>query len=145
MVTPRDDPETGRPFDVGYDVLFIDPYTGARLGEGRRGAPSLERKALMRFLYKLYYGLPNTRERVMFGIYVRSVQPDRMTDKTGCVSMQLLVGVAGLVVRGMDYVRGWTAATITNMTATAIENLIALVVASVRVSSPANAPRTQSE
>jgi len=70
LITPRDDPETGEPFQLAYDVLFIDPYTGGRLGERHWGALSFERKALMPFVYKLHYALAMPDRLVMFGIYL---------------------------------------------------------------------------
>jgi uncharacterized iron-regulated membrane protein len=73
LVTPRNDPQTGEPFELPYDVLFIDPYTGARLGERHWGVLSLERKALMPFAYKLHYALAMPDRMVMFGIYLLGV------------------------------------------------------------------------
>jgi uncharacterized iron-regulated membrane protein len=37
MVGPRTDPATGKPFDVGFHEMFMDPWTGRELGHGREG------------------------------------------------------------------------------------------------------------
>lgn len=61
----RLDVETGHALVLGltkradptYTELFLDPGTGARLGEREWGACCLSRKQLMPFIYKLHYSL----------------------------------------------------------------------------------------
>jgi len=73
LVTPHEDPSTGRPYDLGYDVMFVDPYSGARLGERRWGEASMARKNLMPFVYKVHYALGLPAPLFMFGIYLLGV------------------------------------------------------------------------
>ena len=58
FVEPRIDPATGRPFDLGYNQVFLDPATGAELGRRAWGqAWPITRATLVSFLYKLHYSL----------------------------------------------------------------------------------------
>lgn len=56
-VRPRVDPATGRPFELGYDQVALDPVTGAVQGRRQWGAFSLAPQNLMPFIYKLHYSL----------------------------------------------------------------------------------------
>lgn len=56
-VQPRVDPSTGKLFSPGYNQVFLDPVSGARLGDREWGAVSIARENLMPFLYKLHYSL----------------------------------------------------------------------------------------
>ncbi|MCG3200569.1 MAG: hypothetical protein NFCOHLIN_00425 [Gammaproteobacteria bacterium] len=56
-VAPRADPASGTPHALGYDQLFVDPASGAVLGERQWGACCLERPHLMPFLYSVHYSL----------------------------------------------------------------------------------------
>jgi len=51
------DPKTGQPNDLPNDQIFVDPYTGALLGERKWGAITQGRHNLLPFLYKLHYAL----------------------------------------------------------------------------------------
>lgn len=51
------DPQTGEEKTTGYDELFANPYTGARLGERQWGDFTPERKNAMTMLYFLHYSL----------------------------------------------------------------------------------------
>jgi uncharacterized iron-regulated membrane protein len=56
-VAPRIDPVSGTPHALGFDQLFVDPASGAVLGERQWGACCLERKHLLPFLYSVHYSL----------------------------------------------------------------------------------------
>ncbi len=56
-VEPRVDPATGKPFDVGYNQVALDPATGEIQGRRDWGRASLSRENLLPFLYKLHYSL----------------------------------------------------------------------------------------
>ncbi|QEI04978.1 PepSY domain-containing protein [Pigmentiphaga aceris] len=53
-VLPRIDPATGKPYVLGFDRVFIDPATGAVLGQRQWGALKLDRVHLMTFLDMLH-------------------------------------------------------------------------------------------
>ncbi|MBI3735665.1 PepSY domain-containing protein, partial [Candidatus Sumerlaeota bacterium] len=48
---PKVDPATGKPYVMEYDQLFLDPYTGEKLGS-RKSA-----NALIPFIFNLHYGM----------------------------------------------------------------------------------------
>jgi uncharacterized iron-regulated membrane protein len=56
-VEPRLNPATGRPFELAYDQLIQNPYTGEELGRRTCGAISEGMINLMPFIYKLHYDL----------------------------------------------------------------------------------------
>jgi len=56
-VAGRTDAATGAPHDLGYDEVFVNPMTGAWLGERRWGACCFERKQLVPFIYSIHYTL----------------------------------------------------------------------------------------
>ncbi len=56
-VIGRTDPASGALHDVGYDELFVNPVTGARLGQRRWGACCLERQQVIPFIYSIHYTL----------------------------------------------------------------------------------------
>lgn len=56
-VAPRMDAATGKPYALDFDQAFVDPHNGALLGTRLWGEPSLARKAIMPFLYRLHYSL----------------------------------------------------------------------------------------
>ena len=57
IVRPRINATTGKPFDIDYDKVFIDPFTGETLGQRLRGECCFERKNLVPFLYKMHFSL----------------------------------------------------------------------------------------
>ena len=69
-VEPRTDPASGRPHELGFDELFIDPYDGKVLGWREWGALRLDRAHVMPFLYKLHYTLhiPGQAGVILLGI-----------------------------------------------------------------------------
>jgi len=56
-VEPRLDPATGRPFELGYNQVAVDPATGEIQGRREWGRASLSRENLLPFLYKLHYSM----------------------------------------------------------------------------------------
>lgn len=54
---PRLDPQTGRPFALGYDQVFVDPASGAILERRQRFSSNLDRRHVVGFLYELHYRL----------------------------------------------------------------------------------------
>jgi uncharacterized iron-regulated membrane protein len=51
------DPATGEPFELDYNEVFANPYTGERLGERFIGRFSLQPKDLISQIYYLHYAL----------------------------------------------------------------------------------------
>lgn len=51
---PRTNPRTGKPFELDFDQLFLDPYTGQILGRRKFGDLSQGRINFMPFVYKLH-------------------------------------------------------------------------------------------
>jgi uncharacterized iron-regulated membrane protein len=57
-VAPKQDPATGRLYQIGYNEVFVDPVTGAELGRRDWGAPwPVTRENFVSFLYVLHYSL----------------------------------------------------------------------------------------
>jgi len=54
---PLMDPTTGQARKLGFDQLFVDPWTGAELGRRRRGDISEGLINVMPFIYKLHWTL----------------------------------------------------------------------------------------
>jgi uncharacterized iron-regulated membrane protein len=52
--TPRTNPATGKPFDLDFNQVFLDPYTGKVLGHRRFGDLSQGRINVMPFVYELH-------------------------------------------------------------------------------------------
>jgi uncharacterized iron-regulated membrane protein len=67
---PRTDPETGKPYELAFDQLFVDPYTGQILGTRQWGEFGLDRERLLPFLYRLHFtlALPDPWGRWLFGL-----------------------------------------------------------------------------
>jgi len=57
FVEPRVDAATGKPHDVDYNQVAVDPATGAIQGRRFWGAVSLARQDLLPFLYRLHYSM----------------------------------------------------------------------------------------
>lgn len=73
-VAPRENPATGKPWDLGFNEVSIDPVTGAQLGRREWGAASLARLNLIPFLYQLHYTLfLPTRAGIDFGTWTMGV------------------------------------------------------------------------
>jgi len=56
-VAGRNDPATGKPHDLGFGQLLLDPWTGNELGRRTWGDLSQGSINLMPFVYKLHYAL----------------------------------------------------------------------------------------
>ncbi|MES2760038.1 MAG: PepSY-associated TM helix domain-containing protein [Pseudomonadota bacterium] len=56
-VEPRIDPASGKPFELGFNQVALDPATGQQQGRRQWGDISLSRENLLPFLYKLHYTL----------------------------------------------------------------------------------------
>jgi uncharacterized iron-regulated membrane protein len=57
FVTPRVDAATGKPFELDFNQVAVDPISGEVRGRRLWGAASLSRENLLPFLYKLHYSL----------------------------------------------------------------------------------------
>lgn len=55
FIDPRIDPSTGKPFDLDFNQVMLDPVSGAIQGTREWGRIALDRAHLMPFLYKLHY------------------------------------------------------------------------------------------
>lgn len=72
-MTPKVDPITEDDFDLGYNQLLLNPYTGEKIGSRHFGEVSLERKNVLSLIYRLHYSLLLPGEwhetgRMMLGI-----------------------------------------------------------------------------
>lgn len=56
-LTPKVNPQTEDDYDLGYNQLLLNPYTGAKLGTRQFGEMSLERKNALSLVYRLHYSL----------------------------------------------------------------------------------------
>jgi len=74
-VDARQDPETGRRHDLGYDHVFIDPGTGEIVGKRLWGELSLAPEHLMSFLYKLHFTLhlPEWHGTDQWGVWLMGI------------------------------------------------------------------------
>lgn len=57
IVEPRVDPSTGKPHQLDFNQIYLDPYTGEELARRMRGAISHGITNLMQFVYRLHWGL----------------------------------------------------------------------------------------
>jgi uncharacterized iron-regulated membrane protein len=56
-ISPRIDPQTQQPHNIGFEQIVLNPYTGEELGRRNWGAISEGLHNLMPFIYKLHYSL----------------------------------------------------------------------------------------
>jgi uncharacterized iron-regulated membrane protein len=56
-VQPRIDPVSGKPFDLAYNIVVLDPSSGAVLDRVQFGAISQGWQNLMGFIYELHWTL----------------------------------------------------------------------------------------
>jgi uncharacterized iron-regulated membrane protein len=56
-VDPLEDAATGKPYELGFDQVAVNPATGEVQGRREWGKISLSRQQVMPFLYKLHYSL----------------------------------------------------------------------------------------
>ncbi len=69
FVSGRNNPGTGEPYDPGFNLMFLDPYSGAELGRTNWGEISLGVTNLMSFIYKLHFELALG----MWGIWILGI------------------------------------------------------------------------
>lgn len=70
LVMPQTNAETGKPFKIGFNEVYVDPFTGKVLGTRDRGAIKFDRAHIMPFIYKLHYTLqlPHKWGEWIFGL-----------------------------------------------------------------------------
>ncbi len=73
FLVPRVNPETGKLFELPYNEIYLNPYTGEQTGTRTWGEISLAKENIMSFLYRLHYTLAFPQHIVMFGIYALGV------------------------------------------------------------------------
>lgn len=56
-VMPAIDPATDEPYNLDYDEVFANPYTGERLGQRLIGQPTVKGSGFFSFVYYLHYAL----------------------------------------------------------------------------------------
>jgi uncharacterized iron-regulated membrane protein len=56
-VEPRTDPASGKPFDIDYEYVILDPATGAVLDRGRWAAIGDSWRQIVDFIYELHFNL----------------------------------------------------------------------------------------
>jgi uncharacterized iron-regulated membrane protein len=66
-VDANEDPVTGKPHELGFNEVMIDPYTGQITGQRQWGEFTLASGGLMPFLYSLHYtfAIPNWGAAIM--------------------------------------------------------------------------------
>lgn len=57
FVEPRIDPATGKPYELDYNQVYLEPATGDVAGKRYWGKISLDRRDILPFLYKLHYSM----------------------------------------------------------------------------------------
>ncbi|MBK8814200.1 MAG: PepSY domain-containing protein [Methylococcaceae bacterium] len=69
-IAPKVDPATTKPYVLEVDDLFLNPYTGEKLGSRLWGNISFGRETLMTLIYRLHYelALPYNIGKWLFGI-----------------------------------------------------------------------------
>lgn len=73
-VRARTDPATGRPYELGFNQLAVDPATGDIQARREQGAVSISRLELIPFIYKLHYSLHlPTRGGIDLGMWLMGI------------------------------------------------------------------------
>ena len=57
IVLPKESPETGKPYSLDFDWVFVDPYSGQILATRKFGAWKFDRIHVMPLLWELHYSL----------------------------------------------------------------------------------------
>ncbi|MCW5620565.1 MAG: PepSY domain-containing protein [Burkholderiales bacterium] len=57
LVSPAIDPITKKPFELGYNEIYLDPVSGAELGRRDAGKIAFDREHALAFLYRFHYSL----------------------------------------------------------------------------------------
>lgn len=73
FLVPRIDPETGKPFKLPYNQIYLNPYTGEQTGTRTWGEISLARENIMSFLYRLHEALALPEHIALFGTYILGI------------------------------------------------------------------------
>ncbi|MBE7527125.1 MAG: PepSY-associated TM helix domain-containing protein [Nitrosomonas sp.] len=73
FLVPRINPKTNQLFELPYNEVYLNPYTGERTGTRTWGEVSLAEENIMPFLYRLHYTLALPKHIVMFGTYALGV------------------------------------------------------------------------
>jgi len=74
FVEARIDPGTGKAFELPFTEMFLDPYTGEKLGVRHNlGEVSLSKEKLISFLYGLHTSLAFPAGAEKFGIYTLGI------------------------------------------------------------------------
>jgi len=67
---PRIDPQTGKPFELPFNEMFLDPYTGEKLGERETCAVSLAKENIICFIYRIHTSLALPASAGALGVYL---------------------------------------------------------------------------
>lgn len=75
FVEPRLDPATGKPYQLEYNQVYLEPATGDVAGQRYWGKVSLDRRDLLPFLYKLHYSMhvPDFFNSDRWGIWLMGI------------------------------------------------------------------------
>jgi uncharacterized iron-regulated membrane protein len=73
ILSPKTDPVTGKPFDLSFNQLFLDPYTGEKLGARDSSEISLGRRGIIAFIYRLHWSLAAPETIRNYGIMTLGV------------------------------------------------------------------------
>jgi len=69
----KTDPATGEPYALTYNELYLDPYTGEKIGARQWGEVSLAKENILSFLYRLHYTLALPEGTGNLGGYVLGI------------------------------------------------------------------------
>ena len=67
FLSPKIDPATAKPFELPENELFLDPYTGEKVGARYTTEVSLDRRGLVSFLLRLHYSLALPENLATYG------------------------------------------------------------------------------
>jgi uncharacterized iron-regulated membrane protein len=67
VLTPKIDPATGKDYDLSSIEVFLDPYTGEKLGEREPMGESFTRAGIIAFIYHLHWKLALPETLANFG------------------------------------------------------------------------------
>lgn len=73
FLLPRINPHSGLPYDLPYNEIYFNPYTGEQTGARTWGEVSLAKENILSFLYRLHYALALPEHLAMFGMTVLGV------------------------------------------------------------------------
>jgi uncharacterized iron-regulated membrane protein len=73
FLIPRINPKTGKNFELAYNELFLNPYTGEPTGRRVWGDVSLVKENIMPFVYRLHYALALPEHMATFGVYLLGI------------------------------------------------------------------------